>query len=67
MLFHSFTTKEHKTFGHFVTQVRGVKADWTADKTYWAFLKRTSTVDCSVSMGKSYVILFCPDLFRAPV
>ncbi|KAK2189843.1 hypothetical protein NP493_95g01019 [Ridgeia piscesae] len=51
-----FTTKEHKTFGHFVTQVRGVKADWTADKTYWAFLKRTSTVDCSVSMGVSSYI-----------
>ena len=67
MLFHRFTTKEHKTFGHMVTQVRGVKADWDADKTYWAFLKRTSTVDCSLSLGKSHEILSSPDLFRAPV
>ena len=48
-----FTTKEHKDFGHFVTQVKGVGADWDNDKTYWAFLKRTDDVDCSISMGES--------------
>ena len=48
-----FTTKEHKDFGHFVTHVQGIGADWDNDKTYWAFLKRKDDVDCSISMGES--------------
>ncbi|KAK2189845.1 hypothetical protein NP493_95g01028 [Ridgeia piscesae] len=51
-----FTTQEHKAFGHYVTHVRGVKSDWDAEKTYWAFLKRTDGVDCTLSQGVSSYI-----------
>ncbi|KAI0240385.1 hypothetical protein LSAT2_008928 [Lamellibrachia satsuma] len=50
-----FTTKENKDFGHMVTHVQGVKSDWN-EKTYWAFLKRTDTVDCYLSLGVSSYI-----------
>ncbi|KAK2181080.1 hypothetical protein NP493_413g02011 [Ridgeia piscesae] len=50
-----FQTREHRVYGHFVTHVHGVEGDWN-EKTYWAFLKRTSAGDCFLSLGVSSYI-----------
>ncbi|KAI0240384.1 hypothetical protein LSAT2_008927 [Lamellibrachia satsuma] len=51
-----FTTKEHKDYGHMVTHVQSVEAVWATDQAYWAFLRRTDTGDCTMSMGVSSYI-----------